>query len=118
MTAITFDTLKFAQTLQDAGFQEIQAKSVAKAFREAQHEVDPATKADIEQLKHRVKTDGEQLEYSLKADIASVRTDIDRLENLIAKTAAETRAEIIKWVSGLAVAQVVLLAGILAKLVF
>nr|VFJ90974.1 MAG: hypothetical protein BECKH772A_GA0070896_1002526 [Candidatus Kentron sp. H]VFJ92144.1 MAG: hypothetical protein BECKH772B_GA0070898_1002525 [Candidatus Kentron sp. H]VFJ98742.1 MAG: hypothetical protein BECKH772C_GA0070978_1002426 [Candidatus Kentron sp. H] len=28
------------------------------------------------------------------------------MENLIAKTAAETRVEIIKWVSGLAVAQV------------
>nr|VFJ90973.1 MAG: hypothetical protein BECKH772A_GA0070896_1002525 [Candidatus Kentron sp. H]VFJ92142.1 MAG: hypothetical protein BECKH772B_GA0070898_1002524 [Candidatus Kentron sp. H]VFJ98739.1 MAG: hypothetical protein BECKH772C_GA0070978_1002425 [Candidatus Kentron sp. H] len=38
ITAIAFDTLKFAQTLQDAGFDGTQAKSVAKAFKEAQHE--------------------------------------------------------------------------------
>ena len=89
MTAITFDGLKFVQTLQEGGFDETQAKSVARAFKDAQQEAEVATKADI-----------------------------TRLEHLIAQTAAETRAEIIKWVSGIALAQVFLLAGILAKLVF
>ena len=93
MTAITFDGLKFVQTLQEGGFDETQAKSVARAFKDAQREADVATRADIQHLEQR-------------------------MENLIAQTAAETRAEIIKWISGIALAQVFLLAGILAKLVF
>nr|VFJ96567.1 MAG: hypothetical protein BECKH772A_GA0070896_101066 [Candidatus Kentron sp. H]VFJ97981.1 MAG: hypothetical protein BECKH772B_GA0070898_101235 [Candidatus Kentron sp. H]VFK03120.1 MAG: hypothetical protein BECKH772C_GA0070978_101145 [Candidatus Kentron sp. H] len=100
MTAIPFDGLTFVQTLKEGGFDEAQAKSLAKVFKEAQHEADVATKADVGRLEHAV-----------KADIA-------RLEQLIAQTAAETRAEIIKWVSGIALAQVFLLSGILAKLIF
>ncbi|VFN08009.1 MAG: hypothetical protein BECKG1743D_GA0114223_112361, partial [Candidatus Kentron sp. G] len=34
MTAITFDGLKFVQTLQEGGFDETQAKSVARAFKD------------------------------------------------------------------------------------
>ncbi|NGZ28468.1 MAG: DUF1640 domain-containing protein, partial [Magnetococcales bacterium] len=36
MTTITFDTLKFVETLKDSGFDEKQAKGMAVAIREAQ----------------------------------------------------------------------------------
>lgn len=56
MTAITFDTLKFVETLKDAGVSEAQAKAIAQAFRDAQGEVDLATKADLRELEHRLDT--------------------------------------------------------------
>nr|VFK61034.1 MAG: hypothetical protein BECKTUN1418D_GA0071000_11424 [Candidatus Kentron sp. TUN] len=65
MTAITFDTLKFVQTLQDADFNEIQAKSLAKAFKDAQYEADVATKSDVDRLNNSIKSNVERLEYSI-----------------------------------------------------
>ena len=35
MTAVTFDTLKFAKKLEAAGFPTSQAEAMAEAFREA-----------------------------------------------------------------------------------
>jgi hypothetical protein len=35
MSAITFDTLKFARTLKDAGIPDDQAEAFANAFRDA-----------------------------------------------------------------------------------
>nr|VFJ46844.1 MAG: hypothetical protein BECKFW1821B_GA0114236_100179 [Candidatus Kentron sp. FW] len=99
MSAIAFDTLKFVQTLQDAGFNEIQAKSVARAFNDAQHETDVATKADVDRLDD------------------SIKSNAERLEHLIAQTNAQTRADIIKWVSGIALAQTLLLVGVLTKFI-
>ncbi|MGH8562743.1 MAG: DUF1640 domain-containing protein [Gammaproteobacteria bacterium] len=47
MTAVTFDTLKFVETLKAAGVSEAQAKAIAQAFRDAQGEVELVTKADL-----------------------------------------------------------------------
>lgn len=38
MTTITFDTLKFARTLKDAGIPDSQAEAFAAAFRDATSE--------------------------------------------------------------------------------
>nr|VFK51624.1 MAG: hypothetical protein BECKTUN1418E_GA0071001_100627 [Candidatus Kentron sp. TUN]VFK53610.1 MAG: hypothetical protein BECKTUN1418F_GA0071002_10263 [Candidatus Kentron sp. TUN] len=75
------------------------AKSLAKAFKDAQYEADVATKSDVDRLNNLIKSNVERLEYS------------------IAQTAAQTRADIIKWVSGIALAQTVLLVGILSKFI-
>ena len=50
MNSITFDTHKFIQRLQSAGFRTEQAEAVADAFRDAQGEGEFATKRDIERL--------------------------------------------------------------------
>nr|VFJ75287.1 MAG: hypothetical protein BECKFW1821C_GA0114237_107111 [Candidatus Kentron sp. FW] len=110
MSAIAFDTLKFVQTLQDAGFNEIQAKSVARAFNDAQHEANVATKADVDRLDDSIKSNVERLDDSIKSNA-------ERLEHLIAQTNAQTRADIIKWVSGIALAQTLLLVGVLSKFI-
>ncbi|CAK0762772.1 conserved hypothetical protein [Gammaproteobacteria bacterium] len=44
MATITFDTLKFSQKLEAAGFTSQQAHAVADAFKEAQSEALPITK--------------------------------------------------------------------------
>lgn len=50
MPAVTFDTLKFARRLKEAGVPEAQAEAISEAFKEAQGEADLATKQDLKQL--------------------------------------------------------------------
>ncbi|NGZ29619.1 MAG: DUF1640 domain-containing protein [Magnetococcales bacterium] len=53
MAAITFDTLKFFETLRASGFDEPQAKGMAFAIQEVQKNNldEQATKADIRDIK-------------------------------------------------------------------
>ena len=51
MGTITFDTLKFADTLKQAGVPSAQAEAEARAVAAAIGEVDVATKRDIDDLK-------------------------------------------------------------------
>jgi len=71
MSTITFDTLKFANTLKEAGVPDRQAeaetRAVADAFAANAHEL--ATKGDLLAVRSE-----------LKADIAAVRADLHELE--------------------------------------
>ena len=87
MTTVTFDTLRFVETLKAAGVSEAQAKAIAQAFRDAQGEVDLATKADLRELEH-----------GLRAALA------------------ELKADTIKWVAGLLLAQAALVATVVKLL--
>lgn len=51
MSTITFDTLKFADTLKQAGVPAAQAEAEARAVAAAIGEVDVATKRDIEDIR-------------------------------------------------------------------
>lgn len=76
MASITFDTLKYADRLKEAGIPPAQAEAEARALAEALSASDLATKGDLLELK----------------------------------------MDIVKWMVGLALAQVGLLVGILVKL--
>lgn len=76
MASITFDTLKFADRLKEAGVPAAQAEAEARALAEALSASDIATKADLIELK----------------------------------------MDIVKWMVGLALAQLGLLIGILVRL--
>ncbi len=80
MATITFDTLKFANRLKDAGVPAAQAEAQAYAIADALVGSDLVTKSDLQ------------------------------------VAIAELRADIIKWMVGLALVQVGLLVGILVKL--
>lgn len=86
MSAITFDTLKFARTLKDAGVPDDQAEAFANAFRDA----------TSEELVTR--------DY-LNSRIADVETRVEA-----------ARADIIKWMAGLLIAQAAVVAT-LVKLI-
>ena len=79
MTTVTFDTLKFVQTLKKSGFDDKQA--VAQAFSDAQSEGQPVTP--------------DYFDMHLKAEIEA------------------SKADMIKWIAGLLIAQ----AGLVAALV-
>lgn len=51
MSTITFDTLKFADTLKQAGVPAAQAEAEARAVAAAIGEVDVATKRDIDDIR-------------------------------------------------------------------
>ncbi len=93
MTAIAFDTLKFAKRLKEAGFTEQQAEALAAAEAEFIEE-NLATKRDIaevmrtiKELETSVQRDIKALETALKRDIKELETtlkrDINELETAL-----------------------------------
>jgi len=65
MTAITFDTLKFVQTLKESGLTEKQAEGITVAFREAHSSAELATKGDLERVKIDLQRDMKEMELRL-----------------------------------------------------
>ena len=116
MSAVAFDTLKFAQNLRDkANFSPAQAEGVSQAFSEAITDqlatrgdlADLATKADMAALSAATKADMAALSAATKDDIADVRKemgafrlqvkdDFARLEVKI----ESTRSQILRWMFG------------------
>jgi len=54
MAAVAFDTLKFTQTLEQAGVERNQATAIATAVRDAHETADIATKSDLRELELRI----------------------------------------------------------------
>jgi hypothetical protein len=116
MSAVAFDTLKFAQNLRDkANFSPAQAEGVSQAFSEAITDqlatradlTVLATKDDLAALGKATKDDLAALGKATKDDIADVRKemgafrlqskeDYARLEVKI----ESTRSEILRWMFG------------------
>lgn len=71
MTAVTFDTLKYAESLKAAGVPDAQAKAQAEALAEALRQGGQGlvTKADLQ-------AELAELKAELKADVAKLQTDI------------------------------------------
>jgi hypothetical protein len=86
MTAVTFDTLKFAKKLEAAGLPPAQAEAIADAFREA----------TSEELVTR--------DY-LDARLEGIKGSIEA-----------AKGDIIKWVAGLLIAQAALVATLVKLL--
>lgn len=55
MSAVTFDTLKFAKKLESAGMPARQAEAEALALQDALAESELATKQDVSELRHELR---------------------------------------------------------------
>ncbi len=53
MSTVTFDTLKYIDTLKEAGVPEVQARAQAEALREVLH-TEVATKQDLENMELKI----------------------------------------------------------------
>src|ERR1700693_3293079 len=106
MSAVAFDTLKFAQNLRDkANFSPAQAEGVSQAFSEAITDqlatrgdlADLATKADMAALSAATKADIAALSAATKADIAALsaatKDDIAALSAATKDDIADVRKE-------------------------
>ena len=109
MSAVAFDTLKFAQTLRDkANFSPAQAEGISQAFSEAITD-QLATRGDLADLatKEDLRKAISDLERATTDDIADVRKEIgafrlqtkDDFARLEVKIEA-TRSEILRWMFG------------------
>jgi len=76
MTAIAFDTLKFAQTLRDkAKFTQEQSEGLANAIADATSD-QIATKGDIKDLRVELRNDMREMESRLEIKIEMLRSDV------------------------------------------
>jgi len=66
MNTITFDTLKFAQTLEDAGADR------AQAVRDSHDAAELATKSDLREFKAEMKVEMRELEMRLMLKLGSL----------------------------------------------
>jgi len=66
MASVTFDTLKFVETLEAARLTREQATAIATAVRDAQESADVATKGDI---------------ALVRKDVEGVRSEIKSVHN-------------------------------------
>jgi len=64
MSAITFDTLKFVETLKEAGIPDNQAKAQSEALKEVLN-TEVATKHDITELDLKIESRFEKLKGEL-----------------------------------------------------
>ena len=87
MSTITFDTLKFVDTLKEAGISEAQAKAQARAIGDA---IESAT----------------SLSLATKSDIQELKTDINSV-----------KYDLLKWLIALVLGQTALLVTFLPKIV-
>ena len=134
MTAVAFDTLKFARTLREkAKLSSEQAEGLADAMvevldgnlatrtdvREVRGEIRDV-RGDIEALKIQTRADIESLRLSTKADTDALRlsTKAD-IEGLRLSTKADIealRSELIKWMFGTVGLQTIVILGAVVTL--
>jgi hypothetical protein len=110
MTALTFDTHDFVKKLKGVGFSEEQAElltdlqktTVINTLEQARHDYeldDLATKRDLKELETNLKKDIEILRLETKRDIA------------------ESKADLIRWVVGVGLLQITIIAALMLRLV-
>ena len=127
MATLTFDTHEFVRKLKGVGFSEEQAEvitdlqktTVANTLEQAKHDYDLeniSSKKDFELLELNLKRDIKELEVKLETRIKETEF---RLEAKIKDTdlkIAETKAELIRWVVGVGLLQITIIAGLLFRL--
>ena len=89
--------------LSKAGFTDAQVQALAQYFDEQ-----VATKADIEELRleiGQVRLEIEKVRSDLTVEIEKVRSDLEQKIAAVDLRLSETKADIVKWVAGLLVAQ-------------
>src|SRR5579885_2065414 len=89
--------------LSKAGFTDAQVQALAQYFDEQ-----VATKADIEELRleiGQVRLEIEKVRSDLTIEIEKVRSDLEQKIAAVDLRLSETKADIVKWVAGLLVAQ-------------
>jgi len=109
MTTLTFDTHDFVKKLKVAGFSEEQAEiltdlqktTVLNTLEQARHDYhldDLATKRDMKELE------------------TALARDVKEIELKVQKEIAETKADLIRWVVGVGLLQITIIAGLLLRL--
>jgi len=121
MATVTFDTLKFVETLKEAGVPETQAKAFSTAVRDSHEAAELATKTDLREYESAIRGDLEKLDIGLRHDIKELDTGLRyemkelelRMTSRFDTKLGDLKFELLKWIIGIAVAQAGLLIGLL-----
>ncbi|MBF0120788.1 MAG: DUF1640 domain-containing protein [Desulfobacterales bacterium] len=119
MLIVNFDTHTYVKKLLSAGVPERQAEIQADTFKEV---IDSqlATKKDIKELEVSLKQNIKELDLKIETVKADLKRDIKELEIKIeAKIESKvesSKADIIKWVAGMLVAQGAIVATLVKLL--
>jgi len=129
MVAVMFDTYAVIKRLQESGFSEQQAETMAGVLQDTQKtssehlatkwdiqdlqrdikELEANTKRDLKELETNLRQDMREMEMKLHKEIDMVRKDID-------VKLAELRADLLKWTVGMLLAQAVVIATLVKLL--
>jgi hypothetical protein len=105
MTAITFDTYDFVKKLKGAGFSEEQAEVLT--------DLQKATSQNtLEQARHDYELD----DLATKRDLREIELKIELVKAELKRDIAETKAELIRWVVGVGLLQITIIAGLMFRL--
>ncbi|WP_375465118.1 DUF1640 domain-containing protein [uncultured Methylobacterium sp.] len=127
MTAVAFDTLKYARTLREkAKLSTEQVEGLANAMGEVLDGTIPtksdigAVRSDIEALRLATQADTEALRLTTKADIEALRlatqADIEALRLSTKADIEAAKSEIIRWMFGAIGFQTVVIVGAVVPL--
>ncbi len=98
MATLTFDTHDFVKKLKGAGFSEEQAEVLT------------------ELQKTTVSNTLEQARHDYELDDLATKRDLKQLELIMRKDMAENKADLIRWVVGVGLLQITIIAGLLFRL--
>jgi len=108
MSALIFDTLKFANQLKTAGVPATHAEAEAKALSEV-------LETNLSEL--ATKTDLRGVETNLRHEIGDLRKDMnarfEKTDSAFRQEMTNMKFELLKWMIGLLVAQTTLLLALL-----
>ncbi|SMN12351.1 Phage protein [uncultured Candidatus Thioglobus sp.] len=114
--AIQFDTHKFIKRLTAHGFSEEQAEALAEEQVNLLND-NLATKEDIAKIESNLKLEMSKIESNLKLEMSNIESNL-KLD--IAKTDTKieaTRAELLKWIIGLSIAQATIIVSIVGWMI-
>ncbi len=110
MTSLTFDTHDFVKKLKSVGFSEEQAEVLTDLQKATSQNTLEQARHDYELDDLATKRDLKELETNLKKDIEILRLETKR-------DIAESKADLIRWVVGVGLLQITIIAALMLRLV-
>ena len=104
MAAVTFDTLKFVETLKGASVPETQAKAFSTAMQESHEAAEFATKRDIAELCHEIGDLRKDVNAKFETSTWTLRQKMKESASALRQGTSDLKFELLKWLIGLAIA--------------
>ncbi len=105
MTTVTFDTHDFVKKLKGVGFSEEQAEVLTDLQK-------TTVSTTMEQARHDYELD----DLATKRDLKELELKIELVKSELKREITETKADLIRWVVGVGLLQITIIAGLLFRL--
>jgi len=116
MTALAFDTLKFAQTLRDkAKFTQEQSEGLATAIADATSD-QLATKAELTRVEGDLRAYIQSVDASVQRLEISLKSELKTVESRLETKIETLRSDVLKWIVSSIGFQTIVILGALMTL--